>query len=99
MDDLISRAAAIKYLMTNMGWHDEDGYEVDDAEEKRKIITDLIDGIPTVDAVPVVVRCKDCHYCNTDIAVGGWYGSCRYWNTHSVMDNDFCSRGRLKWRA
>lgn len=35
MADLISRAAAIEYLMTNMGWRDEDGYEVDDADEKR----------------------------------------------------------------
>lgn len=53
MADLISRAAAIEYLMTNMGWHDEDGYEVDDADEKRAIITDLVNGIPAVDAVPV----------------------------------------------
>lgn len=54
MNDLISRSAAIDYLMTNMGWHDEDGYEVDDADEKRDIITDLVNGIPTVDAVLVV---------------------------------------------
>ena len=54
MADLISRAAAIDYLMTNMGWRDEDGYEVDDADEKRAIITDLVNGIPAVDAVPVV---------------------------------------------
>lgn len=53
MDDLISRAAAIEYLMTNMGWHDEDGYDVDDADEKRAIITDLVNGIPTIDAIPV----------------------------------------------
>lgn len=53
MDDLILRAAAVDYLMTNMGWHDEDGYEVDDADEKRAIITDLVNGIPAVDAVPV----------------------------------------------
>ena len=53
MDDLISRAAAIDYLMTNMGWRDEDGYEVDDADEKRAIITDLVNGIPAVDAAPV----------------------------------------------
>lgn len=52
--DMISRKAAIKYLMTNMGWHDDDGYEVDDADEKRKIITDLVNGIPAVDAAPVV---------------------------------------------
>lgn len=54
MNDLISRAAAIEYLMTNMGWHDEDGYEVDDADEKRKVIADLVNGIPAVDAAPVV---------------------------------------------
>lgn len=54
MDGLISRAAAIEYLMTNMGWQDENGYAVDDADKKRAIITDLVNGIPTVDAVPVV---------------------------------------------
>lgn len=54
MNDLISRAAAIEYLMTNMGWKDEDGYTVDDADEKCAIITDLVNGIPAVDAVPVV---------------------------------------------
>lgn len=53
MADLISRAAAIDYLMTNMGWRDEDGYEVDDADEKRAIITDLLNGVPAVDAVLV----------------------------------------------
>ena len=39
--------------MTNMGWHDDDGYEVEDADVKRKVITDLVDGIPAVDAAPV----------------------------------------------
>ena len=54
MDDVISREAAIEYLMTNMGWHDDDGYEVEDADEKRAIITDLVNGISSVDAAPVV---------------------------------------------
>ena len=53
-NDLISREAAIDYLMTNMGWYDADGYEVDDADEKRAIITDLVNGIPAVDAAPLV---------------------------------------------
>ena len=66
MADTISRAAAIDYLMTNMGWRDEDGYEVDDADEKRAIITDLVNGIPAVDAVPVV-RCRDCRYWRQEI--------------------------------
>jgi len=51
--ELISKAAAIDYLMTNMGWRDEDGYEVDDADEKRAIIADLVNGIPSVNAIPV----------------------------------------------
>ena len=46
MDDLISRQAAIKYLMTNMNWYDEDGYESDD-DYKRECITDLINGVPS----------------------------------------------------
>lgn len=55
---LISRKAAVEYLMTNMGWHDEDGYEVDDADEKRTIIEDLINGIPSVPAVPLDKLCE-----------------------------------------
>lgn len=46
MTDTISRKATIEYLMTNMGWCDEDGYQVDDADEKRKHIEDLINGVP-----------------------------------------------------
>lgn len=53
-DDLISRKATIEYLMTNMGWYDEDGYQVDDADAKRTHIEDLINGIPTVPAAHVV---------------------------------------------
>ena len=34
-------------------WKDEDGYTVDDADEKRTIITDLVNGIPAIDAIPV----------------------------------------------
>ena len=46
MQDLISRQAAIEYLMTNMNWYDEDGYESDD-DYKRECITDLINGVPS----------------------------------------------------
>ena len=46
MNDLISRQAAIEYLMTNMNWYDEDGYESDD-DYKRECITELINGVPS----------------------------------------------------
>lgn len=45
MTDLISRQAAIDYLMINMNWYNEDGYETDE-DEKRGAITDLINGVP-----------------------------------------------------
>lgn len=45
-----------------------------------------------VDLVPVV-RCKDCKHCNTDWAMGKWYGSCKVWNTHSVMADWYCVNG------
>ncbi len=50
---------------------------------------------PTIDAVPVI-RCADCKYLNEDLAVGEWDGSCRYWNTHSVLYSWFCSQGERK---
>ena len=53
MARLIDADALLEYLMINMNWHDEDGYEVDDWDEKKKIFKDLIDAVPTVDAVPV----------------------------------------------
>lgn len=43
---LIDADAAVEYLMTNMNWMDEDGRTIDDADEKRPIIKDLIDGVP-----------------------------------------------------
>ena len=51
--------------------------------------------LPAADVVEVV-RCKDCKYLNEDLAVGEWDGSCRYWNTHSVLYSWFCSQGERK---
>lgn len=59
MIDLISRQAAIDYLMVNMNWYEEDGYESDE-DYKRGCITDLINGVPS--AQPEIVRCKDCKH-------------------------------------
>lgn len=57
-NDLISRQAAIKYLMTNMNWYDEDGYESDE-DYKRECITELINGVPS--AQPETPYCDYCH--------------------------------------
>ena len=44
--DVISRQAAIDYFVTNVGFHDEDGYPIEDTDELRKIWTEYFDGIP-----------------------------------------------------
>ena len=51
-DDVISRQAAIEYLMTNMNWYDEDGYESDD-DYKRECIIELINGVPSAQPEPL----------------------------------------------
>ena len=52
MDDLISRQAAIEYFMTNTNWHDEDGYEIHDAEDKRALLESYFDGVPSAQPEP-----------------------------------------------
>lgn len=49
MDDMISRQAAIDYFVINVGFHDEDGYPIEDADELRKIWTEYFDGIPSAE--------------------------------------------------
>lgn len=66
MDDLISRQEAIEYLMTNMNWYDEDGYESDD-DYKRECITELINGVPSAQPDP---EKYEYHYDHTDCI---WY--------------------------
>lgn len=46
-EDAISREATIKYLCTNMCWYDENG-DIEDDDVKESAITDLINGIPSV---------------------------------------------------
>ena len=81
MDDLISRQAAIDYFVTNVGFHDEDGYPIEDECELREIWTGYFDGIPS--AQPEIIRCKDCKH---------WDGvdTCDVIDA-PVWDNDFCS--------
>ena len=54
MDDYISRGAAVEYLTLNMGWNDENGYPIDDWDERKAIIADRLGGIPAADVKPVV---------------------------------------------
>ena len=47
--DCISRQAAIDYFVTNVGFHDEDGYPIEDTDELRKIWTEYFSGIPSAE--------------------------------------------------
>lgn len=49
MSDLIERKDAIDYFVTNIGVVDEDGYAVDDYDERVKIWTERFSGIPSAE--------------------------------------------------
>ena len=58
-NDLISRQAAIDYFVTNVGFHDEDGYPIEDSDELRKIWTEYFDGIPSAQPEPHWIPCSE----------------------------------------
>ena len=47
--DIISRQAALEYFMTNTNWHDEDGDPIEDWDDKRKLLEDYFNGIPSAE--------------------------------------------------
>lgn len=52
--EYIEKEAAINYLTLNMCWYDEEGGQVDDWDERKAIISDLLDGIPPANVAPVM---------------------------------------------
>ena len=57
MDDLIRRSDAIEYFMTNTNWNDEEGDPIDDAEDKRALLTDYFNGVQSAQQwIPVSER-------------------------------------------
>ena len=67
MNDLISRQAAIDYFVTNVGFHDEDGYAIEDECELREIWTGYFDGIQSAQPkrgrwrhYEQVLKCSEC---------------------------------------
>ena len=77
MDELISRQAAIDYFVTNVGFHDEDGYPIEDTDELRKIWTEYFSGIPSAEPhwIPVTeaTPTEDDDYWCTFGAETGWF--------------------------
>ena len=60
-------------------------------------ILDLVDSIPTVDAV-IVTRCKDCIHCTRTTDRDGSGLFCAIWGRgwHRVQSDDFCSYGEYQ---
>lgn len=69
--DLISRQAAIDYFVTNIVVVDEDGFPVDDYDERMKVWTERFSGIPSAEPEertakveniekPNVYKCSEC---------------------------------------
>lgn len=54
MSEYIEREKAIEYFMINTNWRDEDGCLIDDWDEKRKLLEDYFNGVPSADVRPVV---------------------------------------------
>lgn len=51
---------AIEYFMINTNWYNEEGELIDDWDEKRKLLEDYFNGVPS--AQP-----DSCEYCNEDV--------------------------------
>lgn len=92
MDDLISRAAAIKGLLsmcpekTEPGSFDEYGVTV-----LCGAVDVVIKGLPAVDTVPVV-RCKDCMYWKSNMLT-------HFWKPCDVVSTDkdwYCPCGKRR---
>ena len=70
-----------------------DGYTFNDL---WSVAENLINHIPTVDAVPVV-RCKDCKYLEpTTINGKPFYPVCHVWDCLAVDDDGYCYRGERR---
>ena len=67
---------------------------IEGAHHSMGVLRSMIDEMPEADAVQVG-RCKDCHYCKETPWNAPWYGSCQWFNTHSVDADGYC----YKWRA
>ena len=65
MQDTISRQAAIDYFVINVGFHDEDGYPIEDTDELRKIWTEYFDGIPPAEPEKRTDKRTETHACDS----------------------------------
>lgn len=93
-EDTISRQAAIDYFVTNVGFHDEDGYPIEDTDELRKIWTEYFSGIPSAQPEPDIneVTCDNCEY--SEKFVDGLILCRRTKTSHRVSASSTCGKGK-----
>ena len=94
MGDLISRQAGIDYFVTNVGFHDEDGYPIEDECELREIWTGYFDGIPSAEPKRIKGRwlshydyCKKHEYIPSEVIALWWCDQCEQGVEHPT---NFC---------
>ena len=87
MDELISRQAAIKYLMDNMTWYSEDGYETDE-DEKKSAITSLINGVPSIQ--PVIGKWTHPKVVTMPYEYADKCSNCKEWGKILTFKPNFC---------
>lgn len=76
-------------LKCSYSWWEEKGQGI-----LQKLVDGVVDGAPTVDAVPVT-RCGDCKYMDDSVHTFGWNGVCRYWGK-STDYSWFCAAAERK---
>lgn len=94
MDDLISRAEAIKAICEDGTRLEREGRYILLMPSRKQRDADILSALPTVDAVPVV-RCKDCRYWQ-DNNGGEQYDYCKWRLDETPDEDDFCSLGERK---
>lgn len=99
MDDLISRAGAIKAICEDGTKLEQEGRYILSMSRRKQRDADILSALPTVDAVPVV-RCGKCQYWDSfpSCSATPQYHACRrriMGNVHTMRE-DFCSQGERK---
>lgn len=91
MDDLISRAGAIKAICEDGTKLEQEGRYILLMASRKQRDADILSALPTVDAVPVV-RCRNCRFSQR---INEWVYECYVWNDDRMF-NQYCDMGERK---
>ena len=93
---LIDADALLNEFLKRYTERERNGNLVFAACEIKQDFADMISDFPTVDAVEVVVRCRECKHRGTDYCIFHIKGEPADEELLLKLDNDFCSYGERK---